>query len=158
MYQLRKKNLADCVANYVSGSLEDDPCEGHPKSATTPEIIQQVHDVVFDDWQVLVRETAERIGISREHVGYMLHEEFNMNKPCASWVTRSHAHPRKSLNNAWSILTKIKLILCVDLLLVLWMRHRFTITHQKPNSSQNSEQKPIVQRQIRKGQFHQQER
>ena len=27
-------------------SLEDDPCEGRPKSATTPEIIEQVHDVV----------------------------------------------------------------------------------------------------------------
>jgi hypothetical protein len=27
-------------------SLEDDPCEGHPKSATTPEIIEQKHDVV----------------------------------------------------------------------------------------------------------------
>jgi len=42
----------------------------------------------------------------------------------------------KSLNSAWSVLTKIKLIFCVDLL--LWMRLGFTITHQNPNSSQNS--------------------
>jgi transposase len=32
-------------------SLEDDPCEGRPKSATTPEIIEQVHDMVLDDWR-----------------------------------------------------------------------------------------------------------
>jgi transposase len=30
-------------------SLEDDPCEGHPKSATTLEIIEQVQDMVLDD-------------------------------------------------------------------------------------------------------------
>jgi transposase len=27
-------------------SLEDDPCKGRPKSATTPEIIEQVHDMI----------------------------------------------------------------------------------------------------------------
>jgi transposase len=30
-------------------SLEDDPREGRPKSATTPEIIEQMHDMVLDD-------------------------------------------------------------------------------------------------------------
>jgi len=30
-------------------SLEDDPREGRPKSATTPEIIEQVHNMVLDD-------------------------------------------------------------------------------------------------------------
>jgi transposase len=57
-------------------SLEDEPCEGHPKSATTPEIIEQVHDLVLDDWQMKVREIAETIGISKECVGYILHEEW----------------------------------------------------------------------------------
>jgi len=28
-------------------SLEDDPCEGRPKSATTPEISEQVHDTIW---------------------------------------------------------------------------------------------------------------
>jgi histone-lysine N-methyltransferase SETMAR len=44
-------------------SLEDDPREGCPKSATTPEIIEQVHDMVLDDWRMEVREIAETIGI-----------------------------------------------------------------------------------------------
>jgi hypothetical protein len=30
-------------------SLEVDPREGRPKSATTPEIIEQVHDKVMDN-------------------------------------------------------------------------------------------------------------
>ena len=52
-------------------SLEDDPREGRPKSATTPEIIEQVHDMVLDDRRVKVREIAETIGISKERVGYI---------------------------------------------------------------------------------------
>jgi len=38
------------------------------------------------------------------------------------------------------------------------MRLGFTITHQNPNSSQNSGQKPVVRRQRRHGRFHQQVR
>jgi transposase len=45
-------------------SLEDDPREGRPKSLTTPEIIEQVHDMVLDDRRMKVREAAETIGIS----------------------------------------------------------------------------------------------
>jgi hypothetical protein len=37
------------------------------------------------------------------------------------------------------------------------MRLGFTITQQNPNSSENSGQKPVVQRQRRQGRFHQQE-
>ena len=46
-------------------SLEDDTHEGCPKNATTPEIIEQVHDMVLDDWRMKVREIAETIGISK---------------------------------------------------------------------------------------------
>jgi hypothetical protein len=52
-------------------SLENDPHEGRPESATTPEIIEQVHDMVLDDRQMKVREIAETIGISKERVGYI---------------------------------------------------------------------------------------
>jgi transposase len=47
-----------------STSLEDDPHEGRPKSATTPEIIEQVHDMVLDDRRMKVREIAETIRIA----------------------------------------------------------------------------------------------
>jgi len=108
-----------------------------------------------------VREIAETTGISKECVGYILHEKLDIKKLCAKWVPHlltadQNTLAWKSLNSAWSVLTKIKLILCVDLL--LWMRLGFTITHVNPNSSKNSGQKPVVQRQRRRGRFHQQER
>ena len=58
------------------------------KSATTPEITEQVPNMVLDDWQIKVREIAETIGISKERVGYILHEELDMKKLCARWVPR----------------------------------------------------------------------
>jgi transposase len=69
-------------------SLEDDPHEGRPKSATTAEIIEQVHDMVLDDRRMKVREIAETIDISKERVGYILHEELDMKKLCVRWVPR----------------------------------------------------------------------
>jgi transposase len=69
-------------------SLEDDPREGCPKSATPPEIIEQVHSMVLDDRRMKVCEIAETIGISKEHVGYILHKELDMKKLCARWVPR----------------------------------------------------------------------
>jgi len=69
-------------------SLEDDRREGRPKSATTPEIIEQVHDMLLDDQRMKVREIAETIGISKERVGYILHEKLDMKKLCARWVPR----------------------------------------------------------------------
>jgi len=69
-------------------SLEDGPCEGRPKSAPPPEISEQVHDMVLDDRRMKVREIAETISISKERVGYILHEELDMKKLCARWVPR----------------------------------------------------------------------
>jgi hypothetical protein len=67
-------------------SLEDDSCKGHPKSATTPEIIELVHNMLLDDRWRKVHEIAETIGISKERVGYILHEELDMKKLCTRWV------------------------------------------------------------------------
>jgi histone-lysine N-methyltransferase SETMAR len=69
-------------------SLEDDPHKGLPKSATTPKIIEQVQDMVLDDWRIKVREIAETTGISKERVGCILHEELDMKKLCARWLPR----------------------------------------------------------------------
>jgi len=61
-------------------SIEDDTREGRPKSATTPEISEQVHGMVLDDWRI--------IDISKERVGYILHEDLDMKKLCTRWVPR----------------------------------------------------------------------
>jgi len=47
---------------------------------------KSLHDMVLDDWRIKVREIAETIGISKERVWYILHEELDMKKLCARWV------------------------------------------------------------------------
>jgi histone-lysine N-methyltransferase SETMAR len=43
--------------------------------------------MVLDDRWIKVCEIAETIGISKECVGYILHEELDMKKLCARWVS-----------------------------------------------------------------------
>jgi hypothetical protein len=42
----------------------------------------------LDGRRMKVREIAETIGISKECVGYIFREEFNMKTFCARWVPR----------------------------------------------------------------------
>jgi histone-lysine N-methyltransferase SETMAR len=44
--------------------------------------------MVLDDRRMKVREIAETIGISKERVGYILHEELDMKRVCPRWVPR----------------------------------------------------------------------
>jgi transposase len=67
-------------------SLEVDPRDGSPKSATTSEIIEQMHDMILDDRRMKVLKIAETIGISKERVCYILHEELDMKKLCVHGV------------------------------------------------------------------------
>jgi hypothetical protein len=42
----------------------------------------------LDDRRMKVREIAETIGILKQRVGYILHEELDMKKLCTRWVPR----------------------------------------------------------------------
>ena len=86
LYSTIKKRAAEF--KHACTSLEDDPSEGCPKSATSSEIIEQVHNMVLDDRWMKVREIAETIGISKERVGHILHKELDMKKLCTRWVPR----------------------------------------------------------------------
>ena len=44
--------------------------------------------MVLDDRRIKVREIAETIGISKQCIGYILHEELHMKKLCLRWVMR----------------------------------------------------------------------
>jgi hypothetical protein len=45
--------------------------------------------MVLDDQRMKVREIAQKtVGISKECVGYILHEELDMKKLCTRWVPR----------------------------------------------------------------------
>jgi hypothetical protein len=53
--------------------------------------------MVLDDRRMKVREISETIGISKERVGYILHEELDMKKLCARWVPRSLTADQKCI-------------------------------------------------------------
>jgi hypothetical protein len=61
-------------------STSDAELSGCPVEATTPEIIDKIHDMVMDDRRVKVREIASAVGILSERVHNILHQHLNMRK------------------------------------------------------------------------------
>ena len=47
---------------------------------TTPEIIDQIHELIFEDRRISANSIAEQLGISRERVGSIIHEDLDMRK------------------------------------------------------------------------------
>jgi len=64
----------------------DAPRPGRPKTETTPEIIDQINKLISEDRRISSKSTAEQLGISRERVGSITHENLNMRTLSAKWV------------------------------------------------------------------------
>jgi len=56
----------------------DAPRPGQPKTVTTPEIIDQIHELILEDLRISAKSTAEQLGVSRERVGSIIHEDLDM--------------------------------------------------------------------------------
>ena len=61
---------------------------GRPKTVTTPEIIDQIHELILEDRRNSAKSIAEQLGISRERVGSIIHEDLDMRKLSAKWVPK----------------------------------------------------------------------
>ena len=55
---------------------------------TTPEIIDQIHELILEDRRISAKSIAEQLGISRERVGSIIHENLDMRKLSAKWVPK----------------------------------------------------------------------
>jgi len=66
----------------------DASCPARPKSVTNPEIIDQIHELTFDDHRISAKSIAEQLGISRERVGSIIHENLDMRMLSAKWVPK----------------------------------------------------------------------
>jgi len=64
------------------------PCPGRPKTVTTPEIIDQIHQLILEDCWISAKSIAEQLGISLEWVGYIIHEDLDMWKLSVKWVPK----------------------------------------------------------------------
>ena len=51
---------------------------GRPKTVTIPEIIRQIPELILEDRPISAKSIAEQLGISRERVGSIIHEDLDM--------------------------------------------------------------------------------
>ena len=66
----------------------DAPRPGRHKTVTTPEIIDQIHELILEGRRISAKSIAEQLGISREWVGSITHEDEDMRKLSEKWVPK----------------------------------------------------------------------
>jgi len=78
------------VAQFKRGDFStcDAPRPGRPKTVTTPEIIDQIHELILEGRQISAKSIAEQTGISRERFGSIIHEHLDMRKLSAKWFPK----------------------------------------------------------------------
>jgi len=78
------------MAQFKRGDFStcDAPRPGRHKTVTTPEIIDQIHELILEDFRISAKSIAEQLGISRERVGSIIHEDLDMRKLSAKWVPK----------------------------------------------------------------------
>jgi len=78
------------VAQFKRGDFStcDAPRPGRPTIVTTLEIIEQIHELILEDHRISAKSIAEQMGISRERVGSIIHEDLDMWKLSAKWVPK----------------------------------------------------------------------
>lgn len=87
------------VAEFKRGrtSLEDDPRQGRPKTATTSEIVKKTQEIVLGNRQVTERDLVEALGISLGSVSNILTEILCYRRLCAQWVPHSLTMEQKHI-------------------------------------------------------------
>jgi len=78
------------VAQFKCGDFStcDAPRPGRPKTVTTPEITDQIHELILDDSRILAKSIAEQMDIYRERVGSIIHEDLDMRNLSVKWVLK----------------------------------------------------------------------
>ena len=60
----------------------DDP------KVTTPEILDQIHELILEDGRISSKSIAEQLDISRKRVGSIIREDLDIRKISAKWVLK----------------------------------------------------------------------
>ena len=68
------------VAQFKRGDFStcDARRPGRPKIVATPEIIDQIHELILEASRISAKSIAEQLGISRERIGSIFHKDLNM--------------------------------------------------------------------------------
>ena len=84
---------------------------------TTPEIIDEIHELIFEDRRISAKSISEQLDISLERVGSIIHKDLNMCKFSAKWVpTCLNADQKRqrcqSSEHIWNFFGAIQMISC----------------------------------------------
>ena len=85
MVQFKRGDFSTCVAFRA----------GQPKTLTTPDIIDQIHELILDDRRISAKSKPKQPGVSRERLGSMMHEDLDTRKLSAMWVPKCLNADRK---------------------------------------------------------------
>jgi len=78
------------VAHFKRGDFStcDATRPGRPKTVTTPEIIDQIHEIILEDSRISAKSITEQLDISREGFGSIIHEDLDKQKLSVKWVPK----------------------------------------------------------------------
>jgi len=82
--------VKNCVTQLKSGGFTtcDAPRPGRTQTVTTPEIIDQIYELILEYRRISAKSIAEQLGISRERVGSIIREDLDMRKLSAKWIPK----------------------------------------------------------------------
>jgi len=113
--------VKNCVVQFKRDdfSTYDAPRPGRPKTVTTPEIIDQIHEIILKDRRISTKSIAEKLEISRERVGSIIPEDLDMQKLSAKRVPKCLNADQKrqrcqSPEQIWNFFGAIQMISCSD--------------------------------------------
>ena len=112
-YATAKNWVAQIKRSYFSTC--DVPRPGRPKTMTTPEIIDQIHELNLEDRRISAKSIAEQLGISRERVGSTIHEDLTCGSSPRSgsrnaWTRIKNVNGASRLSNFWNFFGAIQMI------------------------------------------------
>jgi len=83
-------NVKNWVAQFKRRdfSTSDAPRPARHKTVSTSEIIDQIHELILEDRRISAKSIAEQLGISRERVGSIIHEDLDKRNFSAKWVPK----------------------------------------------------------------------
>jgi len=82
------KNWEPQFKRVIFPPVIDAPRPGRSKTVNIPEIIEHIHELILEDRRISAKSVAEQLGISRERVGSIIHENLDMRKLSAKWVPK----------------------------------------------------------------------
>ena len=109
------------VAQFKHGDFStcDAPRPERPKTVTTTENINHIHELILEDRRISAKSIAEQLGISHEWAGSIIHEDLDMRKlsaKCAPKCLNANQKRQRfqSSEQIWNFFGAIQMISCRD--------------------------------------------